>query len=702
MDGEVGFLSFNKKSDWEKGWAVNLLISDDGLLLRKTEKYAASRIINLKSLAMISKVTDFAIGKSGQLYLQDDHANLFLYDYQNEQIEPFFEPDHGLFTKHATIAYMGDTIYLADPAGEGKVLAVSASNGQVLWSINNYKGSRLLPLAMAIDERRNINVVTLLEDLTGNNGDPEASIGTRLVVLKINLSGEVVGLLQNKYYQLTQDQEVLSLSRKVFAAGAKDGFVYVLDTKTNSVFGFSEDEALSSEYPLLSSIVPSGFGIDSNHHIYIGDCRKIGLDAEEDRFILKLGSLSETPVQLHGYRGRTDKLLLDQKNRLYIWNGENCSITVLELKQKILEMDFTGQPQGFYLSTSIDSTVTEMQWHKLLLDADLPENTQLKVSYFSSDHKTFMLNGRLTDLDECIKDEAVYPHEKIKALDSIWSEAVVNPKDALLHGARGRYLWIKIAFTGSEEKTPVLKKIRIYYPRTSYLRYLPAVYQEDKQSRDFLERYLSLFEAFFSDMEEKVGEISRYFDVETVSGPFLKWLATWLAISVDDSWSEEQLKQLLRRSPELYKKRGTKQGIMEMVEIYTGEKPIIIEYFQYKHLREVPGLKELVEQLYGTDPYRFCVLVKQACIPTARRHLVLQQLLNQEKPVFTEAKLVVLQPWIYMDMHTYLGVNTYLSELSLLCLNQESSIPYNTVLIDVDLDNRVGIHTRMGLDAEVK
>ena len=219
--------------------------------------------------------------------------------------------------------------------------------------------------------------------------------------------------------------------------------------------------------------------------------------------------MNEMPEKVPGFRGMVDKILLDRKNRIYIWSQETRSITVLELQQKILDMEYSGLPQGVYLSNSIDSTISEMRWHKLTLEAEVPENTQIKISYFSSDRKVFMIKGKILDLDKFIKDEAVSPEEKIGTLKAFYTGQIVNPSDALFHGATGRYLWLKIEFIGSDCDTPILKKIRIYYPRTSYLRYLPDIYQEDAKSNDFLERFLSLFESLFMDMEEKIGKVSH-------------------------------------------------------------------------------------------------------------------------------------------------------------------------------------------------
>ncbi|MNG09772.1 hypothetical protein D3C84_932070 [compost metagenome] len=139
-----------------------------------------------------------------------------------------------------------------------------------------------------------------------------------------------------------------------------------------------------------------------------------------------------------------------------------------------------------------------------------------------------------------------------------------------------------------------------------------------------------------------------------------------------------------------------------MLQIYTGAEPFILEYFQFKQMQETSELRQLFTQLYGDNPYTFCVLLRPESVRTDEQRLVIEHIIEDQKPAYTEGKLIVLQPWMYADMHTYLGINTYLSEPTLLTLDHRSSMPYNTVLIDVDRDKRMDIHTRLGLDSEIE
>jgi phage tail-like protein len=228
------------------------------------------------------------------------------------------------------------------------------------------------------------------------------------------------------------------------------------------------------------------------------------------------------------------------------------------------------------------------------------------------------------------------------------------------------------------------------------------MYQEMQDDSRFLERFLSLFGTFFQDMEEKIDRISKHFDPDSVHGQYLEWLGTWLALSEDEAWGEDKLRQLIKQAPELYKLRGTRLGLSRMLQLYTGSEPYIIEYFQMRQMQERSELKELLSRLYGDNPYVFCVMLPQECVQTDKQRLIVESIINDQKPAYTEGRLTVLQPWMYIDMHTYLGVNTYLSEPTLLTLDQRSSMPYNTVLIDVERDKRMDIHTRLGLDSELE
>jgi hypothetical protein len=151
----------------------------------------------------------------------------------------------------------------------------------------------------------------------------------------------------------------------------------------------------------------------------------------------------------------------------------------------------------------------------------------------------------------------------------------------------------------------------------------------------------------------------------------------------------------------LYKKRGTREGLEELIEIYTGNKPMIIEHFQLG-CAENEELKTLSEKLFGVSmPYTFCVLLilSQTEIYGSQLKTV-KRLIDREKPAHTVAGVMVLQPWIYLDMHTYLGINTYLSE-PVMRLGITSVIGRDTVLSDPEAAGQMERRARTGVDTRL-
>ncbi len=61
---------------------------------------------------------------------------------------------------------------------------------------------------------------------------------------------------------------------------------------------------------------------------------------------------------------------------------------------------------------------------------------------------------------------------------------------------------------------------------------------------------------------------------------FLPWLASWVALVLDETWPVEKRREHISKAVELYRWCGTIRGIKTFVEIYTGMVPNIIEAFR--------------------------------------------------------------------------------------------------------------------------
>ncbi len=106
-----------------------------------------------------------------------------------------------------------------------------------------------------------------------------------------------------------------------------------------------------------------------------------------------------------------------------------------------------------------------------------------------------------------------------------------------------------------------------------YLRYLPAIFQEN----EFLGRYLRIFETIWEPLEWRQNHINLYFDPRTCPPSLLPWLAGWLDLTIDPYWPEARIRRLIAEAADLYRWRGTAYGLKRLIEVVTGLTPAITE-----------------------------------------------------------------------------------------------------------------------------
>ncbi|AFZ67351.1 phage tail protein I [Deinococcus peraridilitoris] len=108
---------------------------------------------------------------------------------------------------------------------------------------------------------------------------------------------------------------------------------------------------------------------------------------------------------------------------------------------------------------------------------------------------------------------------------------------------------------------------------SSYLSYLPALFTES----DFAGRLLQIFENVWEPLQHRQDFVDMYFDPATCPEPFLNWFAEWMGLSVDPHWPESRRRQWLREAINLQRWRGTRYGLMRMLEICCGVTPRVVE-----------------------------------------------------------------------------------------------------------------------------
>jgi len=96
--------------------------------------------------------------------------------------------------------------------------------------------------------------------------------------------------------------------------------------------------------------------------------------------------------------------------------------------------------------------------------------------------------------------------------------------------------------------------------------YLPALFQEDPFARNLV----SAFDPLLAPILSALDNFHAYLDPTLAPPDFLAWLAGWLGIILDETWSLERCRTLVVHAEDLYRRRGTATGLRDQLEIFSG------------------------------------------------------------------------------------------------------------------------------------
>jgi phage tail-like protein len=679
------FFSFRQPPDWRRGTSYQIEQRQGGLTITSEQVYRHERKHLISHPGLTPPITDTVVDNKGRWLLMDQSGVIWRTELTSSHVESIVKTVASKSGSLARFTATDDSVIILLPDSETILQSVSIESAQIRWTTTEWKGQPYYGYALAADRDKGLVV---LANLDGSHA---------VQLLRFNNTGEADSFIA---LPMLEETDLASVSKERFEITIDSGGQgWLLDKEKQMIVHI---QLHTNTARLLT--IPEGMDrvlsiCGSGNQMLWGL-----LDTEQDTTLPSLVQLSvDGMIHQRGYTGneKGDRIIAG-KGCLYLLDAAERYVHTIRPTSETAIWEPLRRRLGVWLSDALDSGEEETLWHKIVMDDQEENDTQVIIRCYASDSKEAIVDHMKVDLDHYIADSSISPELKLEALSGLWSKSLADPKDALLLDVQGRYLWLYMELIGSEQHAPVIHSLEVHFPRSTYLEYLPSIYQRHEPTRDFLARYLSIFQTMLDETDQKVAQVTRAFDVSGADGGSLRWLLGWLGIKGEDYWTEEQLRRLLREAPTIYNLRGTKYAMETLISIFTGEKPIILEYEQVKPLKENPELGEVAERLYAAEPNVFNVLVKSEHADTEMKRVTLQQLIDAFKPAFATCKLIILQPWVYMDLHSYLGMNTVLSEPTLLTLDGRSSMPHHTITIDLDQDNRMDQHTRLGLDSRLE
>lgn len=708
---EFDYLVINTPNEWQQGQATSLALDDKGQLLlaskelipltykqdNVTKAIEPSYIVfDRKNFLYLIEQNNYRLLRYSQLLREFQKIGckeINAYTDQTDDVQSFIETEN---IKCSRIAFSKSALYVLDTENCA-IHSFYYPGFQLRFSIG---GDGVQNASYCVEKLITLkNPKEILTDKEGNlyvldTGKPPQ-------ILLINQNGDLLKTIEFDPKDSCQPQEPLAM------AIAPNGCLYVLDAGKNSALNsiqkWDKDQTkwvkvadfLACDTPLE----PLCIAVDKHNIISVGGNSKYILQfTEAGKY------LGSTEVE-----GNCHQLATNHNGEMYALCGD---------KKQIFRFGSNTHytTKGNYLSKILDSKTYQCQWHRLFLDVTIPEKTQFQVHYYASDDK--------------INPDEIEPENWQSFLNS--SNNTI--KDALFENAIGQYLVLKFDFSSDGQDSPRVQLAQVYFQRDSYLRFLPAVYQEDPRRKDFLERFLSLFESMSLDVEEKITHITKNFDVDASEKDFLDWLSSWLAVMVDENWPESKKRTLLKEAFDLYKSRGTQKTLRRVIEIFTGGEVAIIEHWRLRHpmvlhqssivgvssfvgpkrtqrliLEESSRIGEFLleeqedtpEKPFARDAYDFTVLIDTSALQ-GDYEKSLRRLIEDEKPAHTRYFLRTTQGAVaQLGIQSLLGVNTVLGDgLKPMRLGENANIGKTTFAgTKYPVKGTIGVRSRIAVDA---
>jgi phage tail-like protein len=253
-----------------------------------------------------------------------------------------------------------------------------------------------------------------------------------------------------------------------------------------------------------------------------------------------------------------------------------------------------------YNNVILDSGRQSTVWHRLYVEAEIPDHCGVVISlgavndpgdepqqwYPHQFGATFLPDSNtprgvwLSTPSEIPYHPGLLACPRVEDRSGLFT-ALIQRSGRAVRSLRGRFLRAKVELQGNGLSTPEVAAVRAYASRFSYVdRYLPELYREDSFGEDaekygpatrpdFLERFLGNFEGVLTPLEDRIAGSYLLTSPVTTPAEALEWLAGWIGTTFDSAYSEQQRRDLLAATPELYRRRGTTKGLGLALDIAT-------------------------------------------------------------------------------------------------------------------------------------
>lgn len=684
QSGRSNFRYLNREGKWLNFYCSGLEVSAQGALqLRSSPRLAEQSASQSTAATAVDGPSGIAVDNSGQVFYSLPKENRIVVsggcDPAHTPITCFTEGPGlgGLNSPRGLLVLRNPGRLVIADSGNDRLLFCDLSSfdlrevwGQVdvtSWSSPSDAPDRFeYPWAVATDrDEQNLYVLD-----AGNQR-----------VLKFARTGEP----DTNFLKNMQNSGLVWHPGALAVAGNGTGvLIFVSDLEANAIFVFDDSGVpildgqglpVTLHWPGMGAVFALAA---SRTTLYVGD--------NDQKRILSFGLADGFPFsgEAAGFQGHVTALSIDPRNDLLL------AQTVGVSEPLILDAHGAYLSTGFLWSGAISAGVSPVTWNRLRASVTKVAGAHVEFYYALSDYP---------------KGPPVDPTADNPFNDAGWHALPKDVEDFLLQGDKNLYLFIGAIFLSDRSTTPLLTQVLVEFDTESYTEYLPKIYREPTVESDFLKRFVSLFQGLFEDVEDEVESLERYFDAFAAPAEGLTWLATWLAVELDEGEPETRLRHSIAGAFRRYQWRGTIEGLRLALLEDAGVHAIISEPISASSFWSMPaptdcsgspvgsGLQlgmathftsmqpggavlgntaqldhsylmtdaEFGEPLFAGAAWQFVVEVYHSEVSTPARLQLVKDIIEREKPAHTMYRLVLIDSTMRVGFQSRVGVDSIVS-----------------------------------------
>ena len=264
---------------------------------------------------------------------------------------------------------------------------------------------------------------------------------------------------------------------------------------------------------------------------------------------------------------------------------------------------------GRVVTYRLDSRAYRTRWGRLFLDACLPAGTAVGLRFVSTDADDVLDPIAATPpvrgaravpapeatppqapahlLDEVRNGSPHRPYRRLNGAELPWPPPRADrlqTYEVPVHAAPGRYLWVELLLTGNGTVSPTVGALRVERPGHPLLNSLPRAWSRHEDDAAFLQRFLAPAEGLLHELDERAADRAALVNPHSTPAETVAWLASFAALTLDRRWSEPARRTLIAEAYPLFRRRGTIECLLRLLEIYLGVRPRLIETWRLRGL----------------------------------------------------------------------------------------------------------------------